>query len=199
MKNCRNLVCLGVLIVTGCETEPPQQEVELRKAPPAVANDHRDDNRVITDETERVIGGLKFLIPAGWEQKAEFNRDVLHGEFSLPGPDGAGRLTLSTATGGKSENFDRWRGQIRKGPDDPEAVESEIAAAGKDGFLLEAYGTYSDMFSRGAPQTGWELLGIAIPIDSRNHYFVKLTGPRATIEAHREEVLKFVRTARFEK
>lgn len=198
MKNSRILVCFGLLISAGCDTEPSQPAVETRKAPPAVANDHQDEERVITENTERVIGGLKVVIPAGWEQKSEFDRSILEGEFRLTGPAGPARLTLSKARGGRDQNVDRWRGQIKRGPDDAEATETQIEAAGKDATLFEAHGSFTDMFSRNGPQAGWMIVGIVIPIESDYHYFVKVTGPRESVESHREEVLKFVRTARFE-
>jgi len=197
MKNCQTLVWVGLLCAVGCDTQLSQPVVETRKAPPAVADEQRDENRVITENTERVIGGLKVVIPAGWEQKSEFDRTILEGEFRLAGASGQARLTLSRARGGREENIDRWRKQIARGADDPEATETQVEAAGKDATVFEAHGAFTDMFSR-SPQSGWMIFGIVIPIESQYHYFVKVTGPRETVESHREEVLKFVSTARFE-
>jgi gluconolactonase len=143
-----------------------------------------------------LIGGIKFQIPADWEE-GNANAAII-AEYRLPGGAGAARLTLSTAGGGTEANIERWKQQFHRGSSDPEPKESRITAAGKPGTLIELHGSFSDMFAGGGSKPNWQLLGVAIPIDSDHNYFVKLTGPQKTVAARQEEFLNFVETARFE-
>ena len=199
MKNWQS-VSLCSLLLIGCNSSNHELDapVPVKKAP-AIGSDSPAEKKATAGEpTERLIGGIKFQIPPGWEEKSLSNNMIL-GEFTLPGEAGPGRLTLSTAGGGTSANMDRWRGQFQPGPNDPEPKESQIRGAGKDVTLLEVHGVFNDSFGGGAPKQNWELLGVAIPIDSDHNYFVKLTGPKETVTARRDEFIKFIESARFDK
>ncbi len=198
MKNWQSLSLCGLLLV-GCNSADNESDapVPVKKAPAIGEVSHKESKATVGGSTERLIGGIKFQIPAGWEEKSLSNNMIL-GEFTLPGEAGPGRLTLSTAGGGTSANMDRWRGQFQPGPNDPEPKESQIRGAGKDVTLLEVHGMFNDTFGGGAPKQNWELLGVAIPIDSDHNYFVKLTGPKETVTARRDEFIKFIESARFD-
>jgi hypothetical protein len=140
---------------------------------------------------------MKFEIPPDWEEKSLSNSMIL-AEYGLPGAAGVGRLTFSVAGGGTSANIDRWKGQFQRGPADPEPTESQITVAGKTVTLIEVSGTFSDTFGGGGPKANWQLLGVAIPIDSQENYFVKLTGPQSTVSARREEFMNLIGSARFD-
>ena len=186
-------------MLVGCNSANTESDapVPVKKAP-AIGADSGNKAKAATGEsTERLIGGIKFQIPADWEEKSLSNNMIL-GEFTLPGEAGPGRLTLSTAGGGTSANMDRWRSQFQPGPNDPEPKESQIRGAGKEVTLLEVHGMFNDTFGGGAPKQNWELLGVAIPIDSDHNYFVKLTGPTETVSARRDEFIKFIESARFD-
>ena len=176
------------------ETEPPAR---IAKAPPIGEDSRNASKGDLGEPAERLIGGIKFQIPAGWEEKTLSNNMIL-GEFTLPGEAGPGRLTLSTAGGGTSANMDRWRGQFQPGPNDPEPKESRIRGAGKEVTLLEVHGMFNDSFGGGGPKQNWQLLGVAIPVDSDHNYFVKLTGPKETVSARRDEFIKFIESSRFD-
>jgi hypothetical protein len=156
------------------------------------------DSTATKSETKEVtIGGFKFTVPADWEQQPP-KSTVLLGEFSIPGDAGPARLTLSSATGGVEANLERWRGQFRPGPTDPEPRETSITFSGKEGTLLELTGTYTDMFSGGSPSRGWKMLGVAVPFGDTN-FFVKMTGPASTATARKDEFIKFVESAQMVK
>lgn len=194
-------LCLCGLSVSGCglagvETDVP---VPTAKAQPLGGQPKQNESpRTTLEPTERLIGGVKFEVPAGWEEKS-LSSSMILGEYSLPGEAGNARLTLSTAGGGTAANLERWRGQFQPGPNDPPASETTVTAAGKEVTLLDVHGTFNDSFGGGGPKPNWQLLGVAIPIDPDHNYFVKLTGPSETVTARREEFLKFVSSARFEK
>ena len=200
MIDSRKLICLGGLLLLGCDPSNSQQSdsIPMPKASPIGTTSNTESSSLPAGEaTERRIGGVKFKIPADWEEKALSNT-MIHGEYSLPGEAGAARLTLSTTGGGTEANMVRWKGQFRRSPSDPEPVESRITVAGKEVTLLELYGTHTEMFGGGAPKSNWQLLGAAIPIDSDKNYFVKLTGPRETVTARHDEFLNVIKSARFD-
>ena len=196
----RIYACALAGFIIGCDTSQSGKEtaVPTHKATPiADAANANPASRVLQTPTEKLIAGVKFEIPAGWEEKT-LSSTMIAGEYALPGAAGPGRLTLSTAGGGTAANMDRWKGQFQRGPADPEPTEAPLTVAGKAATLIEVHGTYTDMFGGGGPKSKWQLLGVAIPIDQDHNYFVKLTGPSETLAARREEFLKFVESARFE-
>jgi hypothetical protein len=205
MRNVQTIMWAGSVILcgtllSGCASKISDEDdasVPVAKAEPLGQSSQMPSSKKIREATERVFGGMRFKIPAGWDEKS-LTSDMLLGEFILPGDTGPGRLTLSTAGGGTGPNMDRWRGQFQPGPGDSEPSESKIAAAGKDVTLLEIQGTFSDTFGGGGPKRNWMLLGAAIPIDADHNYFVKLTGPKETVKARRDEFLKFIESARLE-
>ena len=54
------------------------------------------------------------------------------------------------------------------------------------------------MFSGGRPSTNWRMLGVAVPLGPIN-YFIKLTGPQATVTAQKDAFVKFVESAKADK
>jgi len=199
LKSLKFVSLVGV-ILAGCnpvfESKAPIRTV---KATP-LGNSSDEASQRILEPTDRLIGGIKFEIPAGWEEKSA--NSMILAEFSLQGESGPGRLTLSKMGGGIGLNMDRWKEQFRRGPKDPEPKESQITAAGKEATLIEVQGTYQGDSTgpggQGGSKADWQLLGAAIPIESDYTYFVKFTGPRETVSAHRDEFLKFIESARFE-
>ena len=200
MSIIRSVVLISTFTAIGCTNSDVEKNAPIQTAKaPAVESTTggESSNQTIKEPTERRIGGVKFEIPAGWEEKA-LASTVLLGEFGLPGDTGPGRLTLSTAGGGTTANLERWKGQFQRGTDDPEPKETPLTIAGKASRLIEVSGTFTDTFGGGGPKSHWQLLGVAIPIDAEHNYFIKLTGPQSTIAARRDEFLKFVESARFE-
>lgn len=188
------VVC--VMGLMGCSEQPSPVVAPVSKAPAIDSKPEVTTDTIKTAPYEATVGGVKFTVPAAWEQKPPKSEFVL-GEFSVPGEAGAGRLTLSSAGGGIEDNIGRWRDQFIPGPNDPEPKESEVTFDGNKGTLVELAGTYSDMLSRGQNKN-WRMLGVAVPMGATN-FFVKLTGPAATVTAARDEFLKFVESAKVDK
>lgn len=198
----QSTILLVGLCLVGCG-DAPQAKLEppVTKAPAIESaggtTAESQDGPKKTEPYEATVGGVKFKVPADWEEKPAKNQFVL-GEFSIPGEGGPARLTLSSAGGGLEANIERWRGQFNPGPNDPEPRESEITFDGQKGTLVELAGTFSDMMNRGAPSKNWRMLGVAVPMGDTN-FFVKLTGPASIITTRREEFLKFVESAKVKK
>lgn len=186
------------LLLAGCvDSKVNEDSIPTAKAEPRESTSGTGGvaGKTTGEAKSRRIGDFKFDIPAAWEEKALANNMIL-GEYSVPGAAGAGRLTFSTAGGGTAANLDRWKGQFRKGDQDPEPQESSIKVAGKEASLIEVHGTFTDMFGGGSPKSSWQLLGVAIPISPEHNFFVKLTGPKETLSAVRDEFLKMAQSAR---
>lgn len=203
----RNWACWGVIClagVVGCEDASPQVPPPIRTAkttkavPDRSKSPQRESSSDATGTTEREYRKVSFQVPNAWEEKSPRNPDVIAGEFVVPGDAGPARLTLSTATGGMTANIDRWKDQFQPAADSPAARESTLSIDGRDATLVELFGTFRDTFGGGEPQRDWALLGAVIPRNTTDGaFFVKLTGPRETLEAVRETFIKFVESADF--
>ena len=188
------------LAVFGCTEQPkpaPEVPVPVAKAFDVEIVPGASPSTARTEPYEASVGGFKFTVPADWQEQPP-KSDVLLGEFTIPGEGGSARLTLSSAGGGTEANLERWRGQFSHGPNDPEPRQSEITFDGQKGTLIELSGTFTDMFGGGRPSKNWRMLGVAVPLGPIN-FFVKLTGPHATVTAQKEAFVKFVESAKADK
>ena len=196
----RVLLVVG-LVVLGCTEQPkPAPEVPVPVAKGfdvEIVPGASPSLSAKTEPYEATVGGFKFTVPADWQEQPPKSQFVL-GEFSLTGEGGSARLTLSSAGGGLEANIERWQGQFSRGPNDPEPRQSEITFDGQKGTLVELSGTYTDMLSAGNPGKNWRMLGVAIPLGPTN-FFVKLTGPQATVTAQKDAFVKFVESAKADK
>ncbi len=195
----RVLFVVGLAVV-GCTEQPkaaPEVPVPMAKAIGVEIVPGAPGSSARTEPYEASVGGFKFTVPADWQQQQP-KSDVLLGEFTIPGEAGSARLTLSSAGGGIEANLERWRGQFSRGPNDLEPRESEITFDGQKGTLIELSGTFTDMFSGGRPSKNWRMLGVAVPLGPTN-FFVKLTGPQATVTAQKDAFVKFVESAKGDK
>ncbi len=187
------------LAVLGCIEQPkpaPEVPVPVAKAIDVEIVPGASPSSARTEPYEASVGGFKFTVPADWQEQPPKSVELL-GEFSLPGEGGPARLTLSSAGGGLEANLERWQGQFSRGPNDPEPRQSEITFDGQKGTLIELSGTYTGMFARN-PDKNWRMLGVIVPIGPTN-FFVKLTGPQATVTAQRDAFIKFVESAKADK
>jgi hypothetical protein len=191
-----------VFFACGCNgTEPIAPSVAPIPVAPAApanrgANGTDDTSTVATEPTEKHLAGVTVTIPAGWEERP-LASDVLLAEYRLTGVAGPARLTMSSTGGGIEANLARWQTQFTRTAEDAEPTRSTVSVDGAEAVILELQGTFRDGFSGGDPQPGWCMLGAAIPTGPAT-FFIKLTGPRDTVFAHRDEFQQLVKTARLE-
>jgi len=200
MPRLNRVLFVASLSVFGCAEQPksaPEVPVRVAKAIDVEIVPGTPGSSARTEPYEASVGGFKFTVPADWQQQQP-KSDVLLGEFTVPGEEGAARLTLSSAGGGTEANLERWRGQFSRGPNDPEPRQSDITFDGQKGTLIELSGTFTDMFSGGRPSKNWQMLGVAVPLGPIN-FFIKLTGPQATVSAQKDAFIKFVESAKADK
>jgi hypothetical protein len=136
-------------------------------------------------------GNLTLTAPAHWQRKEPANR-IVEVEFAIPpakGDQTPGRLTAMGAAGTVQANIDRWIDQFA-GPGGAQVKPQRDKAtiSGCEVETVSLTGTYKDM--PGGPFAGgktilrenYRMLGAIIQTKDRGNYFLKLYGPKATID-----------------
>lgn len=142
------------------------------------------------------VGGLTFSRPTEWNWVA-VNSPMRKAQLAVPGldPTKAAEVTFfhfGAGGGGDIEsNAKRWLGQF-KGAANAEKVESK-QIGGRKVTLVSTEGTYSTGMpgASAAPMENYALLG-AIIEDAGGNVFVKMTGPKATVQAASAKFLEFL-------
>lgn len=136
--------------------------------------------------------GLKFQAPASWKSITP-KSSMRKAQVSIPAADGdkeSGELVVFAFPGGAGSvqaNLERWQAQF-KGTDGkvPALASKKVKSkAGVDVTRVDLKGTYTEpTFGQGdpKPRPGFALLG-AIVESPKVSYFLKLTGPEATLKA----------------
>jgi hypothetical protein len=143
--------------------------------------------------------GLKLTIPAGWRSETPTS-SMRAAQVVVPGAGGEGQLTVfhfgAGGGGGVDANLDRWLSQIVLDPG-TQAQREVIDAPPLKIHLVDAAGTATASRVGSFPaqdQPGWRLLGAVIETEG-GPWYLRLVGPKATLEAQRDAFLKMLRTA----
>jgi hypothetical protein len=136
-------------------------------------------------------GKLTFTVPEGWTKKQPASR-IIEAELATPPAQGdqtPGRLTAMGAGGSVEDNINRWVGQFA-GPGDAAAKPKldKLSVSGCEVQVVDLTGTYKD--TPGGPFAGgktvmrdnYRMLGAIIQTKEAGNYFLKLYGPKATID-----------------
>lgn len=145
-------------------------------------------------ETFSIGGGaLALTAPAGWSKKEPTSR-IVEVEFGIPpaGGDAApGRMTGMGAGGSVEENVNRWVGQfVGAEGAAPKPQRDKLSVSGAQIETVDLAGTYKDSpggpFAGGKPvmRDNYRMLGAIIQTKDKGNYFLKLYGPKATIDAN---------------
>lgn len=147
-------------------------------------------------------GAFTLEAPAGWE-RVQPKSGLVETEFAIPAVkgEGPGRMTVMGAGGSLEANIDRWVGQFTQ-PDGSatkdKASRKKLTIAGCTVTLVDISGTFKDMpggpFAGGkaVDRPGHRMLAAIVETPSRGNYFLKLTGPAATIEGEADGFRKMV-------
>jgi len=156
-----------------------------------------DDEKKKDAPEETVEVKLKDLVlnlPKSWAESDTVNSMRL-ATYEIPAADGdkdKGELAISTCGGdggGVAANVDRWVGQFS--PDGREASIKK-GMAGKNAYhIADIAGTYQKPVGpprdrKTVPAEGYRMLGVIITLEGKGVYFLKLTGPDATVKAQAE-------------
>lgn len=135
-------------------------------------------------------GKLALTAPAGWIKKQP-KINFIEAEFEIPAAEGdeiPGRLTAMGAGGSIEQNIDRWTGQFAQGDEPVKPKVEKKTIAGSTVHLVDLAGTYKDMpsgpFAGGKTtlRENYRMLGAIIVTKDAGNYFLKLYGPKATID-----------------
>jgi hypothetical protein len=145
--------------------------------------------------------GLKLTIPTGWrsEQPASSMRAA---QVVVPGAGGEGQLTVfhfgAGGGGGVDSNLDRWLSQVVLDPGaGPKREVFDTPTPSMKVHLVDASGTVTASRVGSFPaqdQPGWRLLGAVLEAEG-GPWYLRLVGPKDTLEAQRDAFLKMLRTA----
>jgi len=148
-------------------------------------------------------GRLALTAPASWMEKEPASR-IVEVEFAIPpakGDETAGRLTAMGAGGSVESNIDRWVGQF-VGPAGAAAKpqRDKTSVSGCEVEIVDLSGTYKD--TPGGPFAGgktvmrekYRMLGAIIQTKDRGNYFLKLYGPKATIDENAKGFQEMVKS-----
>jgi hypothetical protein len=137
-------------------------------------------------------GRLSLTAPAGWTKKEPASR-IVEVEFAIPpakGDENPGRLTAMGAGGSVESNIDRWVGQfVGPGGSAVKPQRDKTSISGAQIEIVDLAGTYKDApagpFAGGKTtmRDNYRMLGAIIQTKDSGNYFLKLYGPKATIDA----------------
>jgi hypothetical protein len=156
----------------------------LACALPAVAQEKPGSTFTIGD------GKVALTAPAGWTKKEPASR-IVEAEFAIPpaqGDETPGRLTAMGAGGSVQSNVDRWIDQfVGPGGAAAKPQRDKATISGCEVEIVDLSGTYKD--SPGGPFAGgktimrenYRMLGAIIQTKDAGNYFLKLYGPKTTI------------------
>ncbi len=164
---------------------------------PGAATQAADKDREIT------LGKLKLTAPAGWTKKEPRVRIIAY-EFTAPaaGEDKIdGRCTIMAAGGSIDANIKRWYGQFSQpdgGNTEKRAKVEKTKAAGRQIHFVSVTGSYQDRrgpFAPAVTRPDYRMLSAIIEAGDAN-YFVKLIGPKRTVDAHEKAFKSMIKGLR---
>ena len=135
---------------------------------------------------------LVYETPEGWTEGTKSMMRDINMTFGENGEGECYVARLPGAGGGLTANVNRWRGQMGAEP----LTEEEIAALpqkslfGQPASFMSVDGDFTGM-GGGGTKSDYRLLGVILSSDA-GAVFVKMTGPRALVEANTKAFDQFV-------
>ncbi len=159
-----------------------------------------DDEKKKEAAEETIEVKLKDMVlnlPKSWAESDTVNSMRL-ATYEIPAAEGdkdKGELAISTFAGdggGVAANLDRWVGQFSA--DGRESVIKKGTVGNNSYHIANISGTYQKsvgppVLRKTVPAEGYRMLGVILSIEGKGVYFLKLTGPDATVKAQ-EEILR---------
>ncbi|MCH2182191.1 MAG: hypothetical protein MK108_09320 [Mariniblastus sp.] len=167
----------------------------------AQENSPTKQDKPATVEFSVADGNMKMKAPSAWKKiKPKIN--FIEAEFQIPpteGDENNGRLTIMGAGGSVQANIDRWIGQFKQsdGTSTRSKTKSEkMEVNGMPVHMVDITGNYMDgMGGPFGPKTereNYRMLGAIIETANDGRYFVKLYGPRKTIDKQAAQFKKMI-------
>ena len=148
-------------------------------------------------------GNVKMLAPAAWKKiKPKIN--FIEAEFQIAPVEGDknnGRLTVMAAGGSVQQNIDRWIGQFKQsdGTTTKSKTKSEkMEVNGMPVHMVDISGNYMEgmggPFGPKTERVDYRMLGAIIETANDGRYFVKLYGPKKTIDKQAANFKKMIQS-----
>lgn len=200
------LLVLPVLLLAACGPEEPEgrviKPISSAPAPEAGAPGPGAPAPGVPQAPQAgapVGTRLAVELPEAWVEETPANT-MRQAQARIPGGAGDGEFALfhfgPGGGGGVEANIQRWLGQIEPAPGgEPERETFEVAGLTVHTVVGQGTLTASPMTMQGAdpePQPDQMLLG-AVVEGPGGPWFLKATGPAATLEPFRDEFFRMVR------
>lgn len=219
MKLSPSKIALSLMFTFGLATGVAQAQETGTPAKPAANTEKPAAEEPVTESTQEegdkkaaepftvtiADGKVKFTAPGTWidlKKKTQF----VEVELKVPhveADESDARLTFSRAGGSVTANVARWQGQFKQ-PDNvatSERTKSEkMKIADQDTTVVDIMGTF--LQSSGGPFSGkpavekanYRMLAAIIATENDGQCFVKLIGPKATVDKNAEAFMKMVKS-----
>lgn len=182
----------------GIETPEPAEEVAaVEEAPAEVAPE--TTSAEIAESHELELEGIRFVVPGGWKQVKPQTK-IVEAEFEVPRIDGDefdGRLTMMSSMGDPQDVISNRTAEFVREPGSGLKIDKlpidKIEATWVD-LQGEWKGTAFSL-RKSEPRPDYRMLLVIIPFTERSAFYVKLTGPRETVNAREDEFRAFVQSA----
>lgn len=193
------------LCAAGCgeQVEPiVDSDPPLRYAPAQRETEDGGGNSASTlkrdgEAYEKRFGGIRFTIPAHWEEQTlpPELQGFVEAKLTIPTSAGPAELTLTSMGGGVRANLDRWIDQVQPAPGES-PTETTLEIDGVEATWIDIRGTFQGRIGSGVQShANWGILGVAIPMQPRDFY-LKLVGPRAALAEVSDDFRAFAKSAR---
>lgn len=154
--------------------------------------------------------GIAFTIPAGWEKGTPSNKFRL-AQYTFAGPGGPAEAVVfyfgPGQGGGTDQNIRRWTGQFKSDDATTTALAGDTAfITQKDGLklaMVKCAGTFDAGAMPGmaagaatGPKPGYALFGLVVEGGPEGSLFIKITGPKTTLDAQGKALEDFAVSAR---
>ena len=193
-----------LLLLSGCSGEPksPQTPAKADKrdkpeADPAKSHPNQtEDTKFGPDasssvaETQAVLFGKgvahSLKLPKGWKTEPPANNMRLVQAAVLKHADDGedAEFTVTKASGGVEANITRWANNLFGGAESLSNRRTLKTVSEKEATLADYEGTYTGMTfgpKQAEPKKNYKMLG-AIVVAEDGEYFIRLTGPKQTVE-----------------
>jgi len=143
---------------------------------------------------------LLWTVPAGWKENPATQMRLVDLRFG-PGDEGECYLAaLPGPAGGLSANINRWRTQMGLGALSDEEIGKlpRKPLMGSESYFVSADGAFQGMGDAASAKKDYRLLGL-IQAAPELTIFIKMTGPKALVEANQAAFDAFCGSVQFRK
>jgi hypothetical protein len=196
--------------LAACDRGEPAQ-APASATPPAATPAPAATAPASTSASEPTAGGtvdasgLTFSMPAGWTRKAPGTMRVA--ELGAPAPEGSTEEAAEIAffsfgpqgAGDAAANVARWASLVHDDAGQPAPHTTGTVNVGDLTLtLVESTGAYQSGSPAGpkTPKPGFTLFGAIIEGGPQGPLYIRMTGPTAVINEHRERWHALIRSAR---